>query len=160
MDEHPSAPRHRDPVNRPAGAGETAIPVAVAVPSGRDAVRHDLVELLDHELRTPLTSVVGLVELLLDGEVGPLSEAQASMLRRVSVNSLRLSAAVEQVLDVCHHSTGAEEQGPDLAVVLEALGSWARGRGSVPGSTPPPPARRFVPMPARDASRGRPTLAG
>ena len=147
-------------MTRPAGPGETATPVAVPTRHGApgdDATCHDLVELLDHELRTPLTSVVGYVELLLDGAAGPLGEAQAEMLQRVAISSARLSSAVEQVLDVCHRSTASDE-GPDLAAVLGALGAGARRDSSGAAPAARPVARRFVTVPAGRQREGRPTL--
>jgi signal transduction histidine kinase len=49
-----------------------------------------LVTLLAHEFRTPLTSIKGFVELILDGEVGQVSDQQREFLAIVARNADRL----------------------------------------------------------------------
>jgi signal transduction histidine kinase len=48
-----------------------------------------------HHLRTPLTSIVGYLELLLDGDAGSLGATQVEMLRIVRRNALRLQDVTE-----------------------------------------------------------------
>jgi two-component system phosphate regulon sensor histidine kinase PhoR len=58
----------------------------------------DFLAAVSHELRTPLTSIVGCLELLRDGDVGPLLPAQEKMLASIDRNAVRLRSLVEDVL--------------------------------------------------------------
>ena len=58
-----------------------------------DAMKDQFVSSVSHELRTPLTSIVGYIELLLDGEVGELTEDQERFLEVIDRNCDRLHDA-------------------------------------------------------------------
>jgi two-component system, OmpR family, phosphate regulon sensor histidine kinase PhoR len=60
-----------------------------------------------HDLRTPLTSIIGYVELLADGEAGPVSTAQAKMLDGVDRNARRLKTMIEDMLTISKIELGA-----------------------------------------------------
>ncbi len=60
---------------------------------------------VSHELRTPLTTVLGHLELLLEG--GDLSEASAEQVRTVQRNALRLRYLVSDLLDHAAWGQGA-----------------------------------------------------
>jgi signal transduction histidine kinase len=53
-------------------------------------MKDDFVSTVSHELRTPLTSINGYLEVLLDGDAGPVSEEQAGFLGVIRKNSDRL----------------------------------------------------------------------
>jgi signal transduction histidine kinase/CHASE3 domain sensor protein len=59
-----------------------------------------------HDLRTPLTSITGYLEVLLDGEAGPVPPVQAKMLEAMSRNSRRLATLVEDMLTLCKIELG------------------------------------------------------
>lgn len=63
-----------------------------------DASKDTFVSSVSHELRTPLTSIVGYLELLRDQEYGDLSGPQQLALERISDNSDRLLALIEDLL--------------------------------------------------------------
>jgi two-component system phosphate regulon sensor histidine kinase PhoR len=66
-----------------------------------DAAREsttDLAGLVSHELRTPLAVIVGNLEVLMDGDAGPLSPAQRRLLDSLERNAHRLLGAVGDVL--------------------------------------------------------------
>jgi signal transduction histidine kinase len=65
-----------------------------------DRMKNRFVSATSHELRTPLTSMVGYLELLLQGEAGELNEEQRSFLEIVSRNCDRLNRLVDDVLFV------------------------------------------------------------
>lgn len=50
---------------------------------------------IQHGLRTPLTSLLGLLDLLLDGHMGDFSDEQLEAIKRCSTNTHRLWAEVE-----------------------------------------------------------------
>lgn len=97
-----------------------ALPPHAATPESRSLV----LAAVDHELRTPLSSVIGYVELLLDGEAGRLTEDQALMLQRVDASASRLLAVISSLLGGCSDGL-LEGEVVDLAgAVVEALGGW------------------------------------
>jgi signal transduction histidine kinase len=60
--------------------------------------KSDFLAAVSHELRTPLTSIVGYLEMLRDGEVGPVPPAQQKMLASINRSAVRLRRLVEDVL--------------------------------------------------------------
>jgi signal transduction histidine kinase len=87
-----------------------------------DALRESFVSVVSHELRTPLTSVRGYLELLQQGEGGPVTEEQLRLMAVIDRNAGRLLRLVEDLLFVGQVDAGklALELGPvdlgDLAV--------------------------------------------
>jgi PAS domain S-box-containing protein len=71
-----------------------------------DRLKSDFVSLVSHELRTPLTSIKGYVDLLLEGEVGPLSSDQSSFLEIVASSATRLVSLTNDLLDVSRIEAG------------------------------------------------------
>ena len=65
-----------------------------------DRDKNDFVSSVSHELRTPVTSMLGYLELLSDGEAGPVSAPQERMLEIVRRNSRRLLSRIEDLLTV------------------------------------------------------------
>lgn len=63
-----------------------------------ERTKQDFVATVSHELRTPITSIVGYVELLLDGAVGELERPQVGLVERVERNSNRMLLLVEDLL--------------------------------------------------------------
>ncbi|MBB6626774.1 PAS domain S-box protein [Nocardioides sp. KIGAM211] len=63
-----------------------------------DQVKDSFVSSVSHELRTPITSIVGYLEMLSDGAFGDLNADQADAVRRVSDNSDRLLALIDDLL--------------------------------------------------------------
>jgi PAS domain S-box-containing protein len=85
-----------------------------------DRVKDLLVGSVSHELRTPITSIVGYLEMLEDGEFGPLSDGQADAVRRVRGNSGRLLQLIDDLLTLSR----VEDEGlviDDRALDLRAL---------------------------------------
>ena len=72
-----------------------------------ERLKSEFVSLLSHELRTPLTSIVGYVDMLLEGDAGDLQETQIDILRVVKRNSDRLKKLVADLLDVSRIEAGA-----------------------------------------------------
>ncbi|HXH80526.1 sensor histidine kinase [Nocardioides sp.] len=76
---------------------------------------------ISHELRTPLTSILGLGELLLDGEMDPQQRAWAATMHR---SAERLHAIINQFLDFSRTEAGftvVDPQPFDLTLLLEQL---------------------------------------
>jgi signal transduction histidine kinase len=71
-----------------------------------DRMKDQFVGSVSHELRTPLTSMVGYLELILDGDVGPVQGEQRRFLQIVSRNCDRLNRLVDDILFVARVDAG------------------------------------------------------
>jgi signal transduction histidine kinase len=65
-----------------------------------DRQKTEFLSTVSHELRTPLTSIQGYLELLLEGEVGPMPADQRHMLGVIERNTNRLRGLIEDILAV------------------------------------------------------------
>ncbi|HST18242.1 MAG TPA: histidine kinase dimerization/phospho-acceptor domain-containing protein [Gaiellaceae bacterium] len=65
----------------------------------RQRARDEFVATVGHELRTPLTSMSGFLELLADGDAGPLTAEQARYVEIVQRATGRLHALVDELLE-------------------------------------------------------------
>jgi signal transduction histidine kinase len=84
-------------------------------------IKDDFVANVSHELRTPLTTVIGNAEMLLDGDAGPLSEAQVRMLTAMSRNARRLQLLVGDILMLSRIQNGATTMIQQPVVIQEVL---------------------------------------
>ncbi len=69
-------------------------------------LRREFLRNLSHELATPMTPVVGYLKLLLNGDLGSLTETQAKCLRSVEHSTQRLRSLIDTLLDVSQLETG------------------------------------------------------
>lgn len=72
-----------------------------------DRSKSDFVASVSHELRTPLTSIAGYVEMLIDGDGGPVAEGQREMLDIIGRNTVRLQSLIEDLLTIGKIESGA-----------------------------------------------------
>jgi signal transduction histidine kinase len=89
-----------------------------------DEMKSVFVSVAAHELRTPLTPVKGYIEVLLDGDVGPVSDEQREYLRIVQGSVERLLKTTNNLLDVTRIEAGRVElvlQPTDLAALVETV---------------------------------------
>ena len=77
-----------------------------------DALRTDMVATISHELRTPLASIKGYIEILGDGDVGALTEPQATLVETVAESTERLTELVDDLLALARLDA-AEALDPD-----------------------------------------------
>jgi PAS domain S-box-containing protein len=71
-----------------------------------DRLKSEFVGNVSHELRTPMTSIKGYVEIMLMGAAGELNPQQVHFLQIVKTNTERLSALVNDLLDISRMETG------------------------------------------------------
>lgn len=71
-----------------------------------DRARTEFYRNVSHELATPMTPIVGYLELLIDGELGPIGKAQHKALRAMQDCVLRLRTQIDNLLDVTGLETG------------------------------------------------------
>jgi PAS domain S-box-containing protein len=94
-----------------------------------ERLKDQFVSLISHELRTPLTSILGYLELVLDGEPGGLSQEQRQYLRTVERNAQRLLQLVGDLLFTAQVEAGRFTLRPgvvDLAAVVLAAEETVR----------------------------------
>jgi len=65
-----------------------------------DRLKEEWIQNISHELRTPLTSIIGYADLLLSGDLGPLTAEQEKGLRTVREQSDQLEQIVEDLLTI------------------------------------------------------------
>jgi len=71
-----------------------------------DRLKDEFVSTVSHELRTPMTSIKGYTDLLASGKVGDLSDIQRKFVGIIKNNADRLSALVNDILDISRIDTG------------------------------------------------------
>ncbi|MCS7350141.1 MAG: GAF domain-containing protein [Anaerolineae bacterium] len=72
-----------------------------------DRLKDEIVQNVSHELRTPLTFIKGYVDLLLDGSMGPLTEAQREAVEIISEKTNLLSRLVGDIVTLQRIERGA-----------------------------------------------------
>jgi two-component system sensor histidine kinase/response regulator len=65
-----------------------------------EKVRDDLMKMIVHDLKSPLTSVLAALEMVLDGDFGPVSPAQRRALGDAEAKAEDLLALIEDLLEV------------------------------------------------------------
>lgn len=71
-----------------------------------ERMKSEFVAMVSHELRTPLTSIKGYVDMLLDGDAGPLNAGHEELLRIVKANADRLLLLINDLLDMSRIEAG------------------------------------------------------
>ena len=71
-----------------------------------ERMKDEFVATVSHELRTPLTALRGHVELVLDGDGGPVTELQQRFLQVATQSADRLGALINDLLDVAKIEAG------------------------------------------------------
>ncbi len=66
----------------------------------------NLISMISHELRTPLNTISGFLEIVLDGQVGPLNERQQEFLGYVRTGAQQLTTLVEDILFISKADAG------------------------------------------------------
>lgn len=78
-----------------------------------DEMKSEFISVVSHELRTPLTAIKGFTDLILEGEVGEISDQQREFLMIVQSNSDRLVGLINDMLDVARIESGRITLNPD-----------------------------------------------
>jgi PAS domain S-box-containing protein len=94
-----------------------------------DRMKDEFVGTVSHELRTPLTAIKGFIELVLDGDAGPVADTQREFLEVAARNADRLGSVINDILDVSRiESQGLEIrlEPTDLVAVLGDVASTFR----------------------------------
>jgi two-component system phosphate regulon sensor histidine kinase PhoR len=90
-----------------------------------DRQKTDFLSTVSHELRTPLTSIQGYLELLLEGDAGPLGSQQQHMLGVIERNAVRLRGLIEDILVLNRIESGGLVPNNSEVSVRELVGHTA-----------------------------------
>lgn len=71
-----------------------------------DQAKDEFISLVSHQLRTPLTSVKGILSLVLEGDVGPISDQQRGMLQQAFDSSQRMVYVIADLLNASRLQSG------------------------------------------------------
>lgn len=77
-----------------------------------DRLKTMFLSLVSHELRTPLTSIKGFAENMLDGLTGGLNNKQKDYLKRIKLNTDRLTRMINDLLDLSRIESGKMRLSP------------------------------------------------
>lgn len=71
-----------------------------------DRMKTEFVSTVSHELRTPLTAIRGYVDLMANGQTGPLTDVQREFLGLVQASTRRLTSLINDMLDMSRIESG------------------------------------------------------
>jgi PAS domain S-box-containing protein len=71
-----------------------------------ERIKNEFISTVSHELRTPMTSIKGYADLLFLGMAGGLTDTQQEFLRIIKSNADRLTALVNDILNISRIETG------------------------------------------------------
>lgn len=71
-----------------------------------DKTKDEFIGMASHQLRTPLTSIKGYIDMVLDGDVGPVNDMQRQMLSEAFMSSERMVSLINDFLNVSRLQTG------------------------------------------------------
>jgi PAS domain S-box-containing protein len=103
-----------------------------------DRMKDEFVGTVSHELRTPLTAIKGFIELVLDGDAGPVPDTQREFLEVAARNADRLASLINDILDVSRIESQRFEiriEPTDLVAVLEDVTATFRVMAHTKGLT-------------------------
>ncbi len=63
-------------------------------------MKSEFIATVSHELRTPLSSIAGFIDLIIEGDAGPVTKEQQEFLEIVAANAARMESIVSDLLDV------------------------------------------------------------
>ncbi|NIT55819.1 MAG: GAF domain-containing protein, partial [Aliifodinibius sp.] len=89
-----------------------------------DRIKNEFISTVSHELRTPMTSIKGYIDLLVTNKVGSLTDMQRKFLQIIKSNVDRLSALVNDILDISRLDAGRvklEQQSINLDTVIQSV---------------------------------------
>jgi len=94
-----------------------------------EKVRDDLMKMIVHDLKTPLTSIIATLEMLADGDLGPVDASQQGALRDTENKAQELLHLIEDLLEVARIeetsiSLDLEPLAPS-ALVADIMNDWS-----------------------------------
>lgn len=93
----------------------------VAEAEGANRAKTDFLAAMSHELRTPLNAISGFTELLVDGVLGPVNEAQRGYLTRIRDSQKHLLSLISDILNFSRVESRAVAYASEPIAVHEIL---------------------------------------
>ena len=91
-----------------------------------EKVRDDLMKMIVHDLKTPLTTVLATLEMVGDGEYGPVNDSQQGALADAKIKAEELLSLIEDLLEIARIEDGAVALAPVPLQPATFLGDLAR----------------------------------
>ncbi|WP_020175031.1 sensor histidine kinase [Methyloferula stellata] len=92
-----------------------------------EKLRNDFVHHVSYELRSPLTTIIGFIQLLGDGAIGPLNDKQREYIGYVMNSSAALLAIINDILDLASIDMDAMELQLEEVDIKETMKAAAQG---------------------------------
>jgi signal transduction histidine kinase len=92
-----------------------------------EKLRNDFVHHVSYELRSPLTNIIGFIQLLGEGAVGPLNPKQREYTGYVLKSSAALLAIINDILDLASIDTDAMELSLENVDIRDTISAAAEG---------------------------------
>jgi signal transduction histidine kinase len=124
-------------------------------------LKSEFVTVVSHELRTPLTAITGYMELLLEGQMGPVTAAQRQCLGIAMRNAARLVELIDDLLDIARIEAGKVElkrTALDLALLIQEVATALRPQIEAKGQRLTLDLTAALPTTSGDAERVRQIL--
>ena len=80
-----------------------------------ERIKTEFVSLAAHQLRTPLSAIKWTLKMLLDGDLGPISEEQEGFIKKTYISNERMISLINDLLDVTRIEEGRYLHKPALA---------------------------------------------
>jgi PAS domain S-box-containing protein len=96
-----------------------------------ERIKNEFISTVSHELRTPMTSIKGYTDLLIGEKVGTLSDQQRRFVQVIKTNADRLTALVNDFLDISRMETGRVKlkmEGLDMLAMIHTVADNFRGQ--------------------------------
>ena len=88
-----------------------------------DEAKNEFISMASHQLRTPLTSIKGYLDMLLQGDLGPVRPTQKAVLREAFSSSERMVQLINDFLSISRLQTGTFTMNRQLASLSDILRS-------------------------------------
>ena len=88
-----------------------------------DEAKNEFISMASHQLRTPLTSIKGYLDMLLQGDLGPVRPTQKAVLREAFSSSERMVQLINDFLSISRLQTGTFTMNRQLASLSDIVRS-------------------------------------